>query len=79
VTVLQVEFAPPGARSGWLTLSGTASSAENVNAVMEELAKSTLYKVDPNPKLSSEGDQITFTVRAFRMEEEEEETSDGSK
>lgn len=77
VTVLQVEFAPPGARSGWLTLSGTASSAENVNAAMEELAKSVLFKVDPNPKLSSEGDQITFTVRAFRLEEEEE-TTDGS-
>lgn len=78
VTVKQVEIAPPGARSGWLTISGTASSAENVNAAMEELAKSSLYKVDPNAKLSSEGDQITFTVRAFRLEDEEEETADGS-
>ena len=78
VNVLEVELAPPGARSGWLTIAGTASSAENVNAAMEELAKSTLYKVDPNPKLSSEGDQITFTVRAFRLEDEEEETTDGN-
>lgn len=78
VNVLEVELAPPGARSGWLTIAGTASSAENVNAAMDELAKSTLYKVDPNPKLSSEGDQITFTVRAFRLEDEEEETPDGN-
>ncbi len=78
VNVLEVELAPPGARSGWLTIAGTTSSAENVNAAMEELAKSTLYKVDPNPKLSSEGDQITFTVRAFRLEDEEEETPDGN-
>lgn len=78
VTVLKVELAPPGARSGWITISGTASSAENVNSAIEELAKSTLFKVDTNPKLSSEGDQITFTVRAFRIQEEEEST-DGSK
>lgn len=78
VNVLEVELAPPGARSGWLTINGTTSSAENVNAAMEELAKSTLYKVDPNPKLSSEGDQITFSVRAFRLEDEEEETADGN-
>lgn len=69
-TITEIEWAPPGARSGWLTVSGTASSAENVSAAIEELAKSTLFEVDPNAKMAAEGDQISFTVRAFRLKTE---------
>lgn len=76
VTITGLKMQPPGARGGWLEIDGVTSKAEHVGEVMDELAKSPLYKVDPNPTQSAEEGQVSFRVRAFRNEKEDSHGSE---
>ena len=70
VLLTRLSVSPPGAKSGWITLSGSTTEAGNVGVVVEELSKSTLFRVDPNIRQEAEGNRVTFTVRLHRIQEE---------
>jgi len=70
VLITRISVAPPGARSGWVTISGSTTNAEHVGQVMEELGKSALFRLDPDVRQEAEGNRVTFTVRVHRIGKE---------
>ena len=76
VLITSLEFQPPNLESGWIRISGTTSNAEDVQEVMSSLAESTLFKVDPNVSQTAEGSQVTFDIRAYRVEKEDVDGSE---
>lgn len=72
VHIVDVKMMPPGARNGWLNVSGTATDAAAFNEAYAKLKESTLFKVDEQPSISVQGTQTTFSFRANRIEEHEE-------
>lgn len=76
VLVTRVSVSPPGARSGWVTISGSTTNAEHVGQVIEELGKSTLYRLDSDVRQEAVGNQVTFTVRVHRLNEEGDDGSE---
>lgn len=71
VLITNLTLQPPGARSGWLEIEGVTSNAEHVGEVLDALAQSPLYEVDPNPTQSAQEGQVNFRVRAYRKNQEE--------
>ncbi|MCF6283819.1 MAG: pilus assembly protein PilM [Candidatus Hydrogenedentes bacterium] len=76
VLLTRLSVSPPGAKSGWVTISGSTTEAANVGQVVDELSKSTLFRVDPNIRQEAEGNRVTFTVRVFRIVEEGDDGSE---
>ena len=76
VLITSLEFQPPNLESGWIRISGTTSNAEDVQEIMSSLAESTLFKVDPNVSQTAEGSQVTFDIRAYRVEKEDVDGSE---
>ena len=75
VAITEVKLAAPGARSGWLTIRGSTQDAVLFNEVFDSLKTSRLFRIDEEREIRSEGDTIEFTVKAFRMGEETDESS----
>ena len=70
VLITRISVSPPGARSGWVTISGSTTEAAHVGQVIDELSKSELFRVDPTVNQQAENNRVTFTVRVFRLAEE---------
>lgn len=73
VLITRLSVSPPGARGGWVTISGSTTNADHVGEVIAELSKSTLFTVDQNINQQAENNRVTFTVRVRRISEESED------
>ncbi|MBI2425429.1 MAG: pilus assembly protein PilM [Candidatus Hydrogenedentes bacterium] len=77
VTVTVVRLPPPNLRekSGWISIQGTASDTDALNQVLAQLRESTLFRIDEEPALSTEGGITSFTIKAFAKEVTDDETT----
>ena len=69
ILVTSIQVAPPGARSWWLRIQGEVADASVFNEVFATLKDSAMFQVDEEPDLSLQGEVTTFTITAFRPEE----------
>jgi hypothetical protein len=70
VLVTSLKLQPPDMQSGWILIQGTTPNAEAVGEVVDALAQSTLFEVDPDISQTAEGNQVSFGVRAYRVAKE---------
>lgn len=69
VTISELRVSQPGARGGWIDISGSTTNAAAFNQAFEALKQSELFKFADDTNLRSQGERTTFRVRAFRPEE----------
>ncbi|HDP33544.1 MAG TPA: hypothetical protein ENN29_00365 [Candidatus Hydrogenedentes bacterium] len=70
VTITEIRVAQPGARSAWIDIAGSTSSAADFEAAFEELKKSDMFALADETNIRLQGERTTFRVRAFRTQEE---------
>ncbi len=70
VTLSQIRVSQPGARGGWVEITGSTGNASDFNEVFSALKKSQLFKLADDTNIRLQGERTTFRVRAFRPEEE---------
>jgi len=70
VTISELRVAQPGARGGWVDISGSTTNAAAFNEAFEALKQSPLFKLADDTNIRLQGERTTFRVRAFRPEEE---------
>lgn len=73
VTINEIRVAQPGARGGWLDITGSTASSADFNAAFEELKKTGMFKLAEDTNIRLQGERTTFRIRAFRPEEEIDE------
>ncbi|NLV44218.1 MAG: pilus assembly protein PilM [Candidatus Hydrogenedentes bacterium] len=69
VAISELRVAQPGARGGWIEISGSTTNAAAFNEAFEALKQSELFQFADDTNLRSQGERTTFRVRAFRPEE----------
>lgn len=70
VTISEMRVAQPGARGGWVDISGSTTNAAAFNEAFEALKQSALFKLADDTNIRLQGERTTFRIRAFRPEEE---------
>ena len=73
VKITRIRVMPREARGPWIRIEGTVDDAALFTEVYEKLKQSEIMRVDEQPDLRQQGELITFSVRAFRPEEESDE------
>ncbi len=75
VHISRIRIMPPEARGPWIRIEGTVENSEVFYQAFEQLKASPLMQVDEQHDLRQQGELITFSVRAFRPEEEPDEAA----
>lgn len=70
ITISEVRVAQPGARGGWVEITGSAGNAADFNEAFNALKQSNLFKLAEDTNIRLQGERTTFRLRAFRPEEE---------
>lgn len=70
--ITSIRFSPPAARSGWLTIQGTASDVGVFNLAFEKLSASPHFRFEEEAGLSTRDNKTEFTITAFPPAPEEE-------
>lgn len=70
IVISEVRVSQPGARGGWVEITGSAGNAADFNEAFSGLKQSELFKVAEDTNIRLQGERTTFRVRAFRPEEE---------
>ncbi len=70
ITITELRVAQPGARGGWVEITGSAGSAADFNEAFNVLKQSSLFKLADDTNIRLQGERTTFRIRAFRPEEE---------
>ncbi len=70
ITITELRVAQPGARGGWVEITGSSGSAADFNEAFNVLKQSSLFKLAEDTNIRLQGERTTFRIRAFRPEEE---------
>lgn len=69
VSISELRVAQPGAREGWVGITGSTTNAAAFNEAFELVKQSDLFKFSDDTNLRSQGERTTFRIQAFRPEE----------
>ncbi len=70
VTIEEIRISQPGARSAWIDIAGSTTSAADFENAFEELKRTDMFVLADDTNIRLQGQRTTFRVRAFRTQEE---------